>query len=41
MDQINDNGIVVSEMIDNLLRFLFHADVARYFRALIIAMNRT
>ena len=41
MDQINDDEIVVSEMVDNLLRFLFHPDVARYFRSLIIAMNRT
>ena len=42
MDQISDDDeIVVSDKIDILLRFLFHSDVARYFRSLIIAMNRT
>ena len=42
MDQISDDvdEIVVSDMIDNLLRFLFHPDIVRYFRSLIIAMDR-
>ena len=41
-DDDNENVVVVSDIIlVNLLRFLFHADFARYFRSLIIAMDCT